>query len=131
VKSLVVDDELVSRRKVKKIMDSFGFCDEVENGDQAVLAAIRALNLGEPYKVILMDLMMPVMDGHEALKRIRAIEMERRVPPGEEAQVIVISSLEDQKNVCQAFFKGLASAYVTKPVNRESVLAALRTLNLG
>ena len=131
MKCLVVDDELVSRRKLKRIMESFGFCDEVENGDQAVLAVIRALNLKEPYEVILMDLMMPVMDGHEALRRIRAIEKERRVAPGQEARVVVISSLEDQKNVCQAFFKGLASAYVTKPVNRESVLVALRTLNLG
>ncbi len=130
MKSLVVDDELVSRRKLKKIMESFGFCDEVENGDQAVLAVIRALNLGEPYEVILMDLMMPVMDGHEALKRIRAIERERRVEPGKEARVVVVSSLEDQKNVCQAFFKGLASVYVTKPVNRESVHTALRSLSL-
>lgn len=130
MKSLVVDDELVSRRKLKKIMESFGPSDEVENGDQAVLAVIRALNLGEPYEVILMDLMMPVMDGHEALKRIRAIERERRIEPGKEARVIVVSSLEDQKNVCQAFFKGLASVYVTKPVNRESVHTALRSLNL-
>ena len=130
MKSLVVDDELVSRSKLKKIMESFGPCDAVEDGDQAVLTVIKALNLGEPYDVILMDLMMPVMDGHEALKRIRAIEQERRVEPGKEARVIVISSLEDQKNVCQAFFKGLASVYVTKPVNRESVHTALRSLNL-
>lgn len=130
MKSLVVDDELVSRSKLKKIMESYGPCDTVEDGDQAVLAVIRALNLGEPYEVILMDLMMPIMDGHEALKRIRAIEGERRVEPGKEARVIVVSCLEDQKNVCQAFFKGLASVYVTKPVNRESVQTALRSLNL-
>ena len=130
MKSLVVDDELVSRSKLKKIMESFGPCDAVEDGDQAVLTVIKALNLGEPYEVILMDLMMPVMDGHEALQRIRAIERERRVEPGKEARVIVVSSLEDQKNVCQAFFKGLASVYVTKPVNRESVHTALRSLNL-
>lgn len=74
--------------------------------------------------------MMPVMDGHEALRRIRGIEKERRIEPGKEVRVIVVSSLEDQKNVCQAFFKGLASVYVTKPVNRESIQTALRSLNL-
>lgn len=130
MKSLVVDDELVSRSKLKKIMEAFGPCDTAENGDQAVLAVIKAMNQDAPYAVILMDLMMPVMDGHEALKRIRAIEKERRIEPGKETRVIVVSSLEDQKNVCQAFFKGLASVYVTKPVNREAVDTALRSLNL-
>ncbi|PTN38426.1 response regulator [Desulfonatronum sp. SC1] len=130
MKSLVVDDELVSRSKLKKIMEAFGPCDAVENGEEAVAAFINALDRGEPYTVILMDLMMPVMDGHEALRRIRDIEQERRIVPGEETRVIVVSCLEDQKNVCQAFFKGLASVYVTKPVNREVVDTALRSLTL-
>lgn len=130
MKSLVVDDELVSRSKLQNIMQNFGHCDAVENGDQAVLAVIKALNEKEPYHVILMDIMMPVMDGHEALKRIRAIEKERCVEPGKEARVIVISSLEDQKNVCQAFFRGMATSYLTKPVNKESVVEALKNINL-
>ncbi len=130
MKSLVVDDELVSRSKLKKIMEAFGPCDTAENGEEAVTAFISALDRGEHYAVVLMDLMMPVMDGHEALRRIRDIEQERRIEPGKETRLIVVSSLEDQKNVCQAFFKGLASVYVTKPVNREAVDTALRSLNL-
>lgn len=130
MKSLVVDDELVSRSKLKKIMEGFGHCDAVENGDQAVLAVIKALNDGEPYHLVLMDIMMPVMDGQEALRRIRTIEKERGVEPGREARVIVISSLEDQKNVCQAFFRGMATCYLTKPVNKEKLMEAMKTISL-
>ena len=129
MKSLVVDDELVSRSKLQKIMESFGHCDVVDNGDRAVLAVIMALNSDQPYDLILMDIMMPIMDGHEALQRIRQVEKERGVAPGNEARVLVISSLEDQKNVCRAFFRGLASGYLTKPVNKESILKALQELS--
>ncbi len=128
MKSLVVDDELVSRSKLHKIMETFGHCDAVDNGDEAVLAVVRALNCDQPYDLILMDIMMPVMDGHEALRRIRQVEKERGIAPGNEARVLVISSLEDQKNVCQAFFRGLASGYLTKPVNKDSLRKAIQEI---
>ncbi len=122
---LIVDDELVSRSKLEKIMANFGTCDSAVNGDQAVTAVRRSLEEQSPYDVVLMDLIMPVMDGHEALKRIRALEKEHDVRPGMETRVIVISSLEDQKNVCKAFFHGQATSYLTKPVNKEKLLEAL------
>lgn len=122
---LIVDDELVSRRKLEKIMANFGTCDTAENGDQAVTAVRRSLEAQTPYDMVLMDLIMPVMDGHEALKRIRTMEKEHEVRPGMETRIIVISSLEDQKNVCKAFFHGQATFYLTKPVNKEKVLEAM------
>lgn len=130
MKSLVVDDELASRSKLQKVMETFGPCDAVENGDEAVLAFIKALRDDDPYHVILMDIMMPVMDGQEALQRIRKVEKERGVAPGKEVRVIVISSLDDQKNVCDAFFRGLATHYLTKPVSREALIETLESIRL-
>ena len=127
---LIVDDELVSRSKLEKIMKRFGACDLAENGDQAVTAVRRSLEEQTPYDMVLMDLIMPVMDGHEALKRIRALEKEHDVRPGMETRIIVISSLEDQKNVCRAFFHGQATSYLTKPVNKEKLLEAMAAIGI-
>lgn len=127
---LIVDDELVSRKKLEKIMEGFGDCDARENGQEAVLAFQKSLVEENPYDLVLMDLIMPVMDGHEALMRIRSLEKEHGVRPGYESRVMVISSLEDQKNVCKAFFHGQATSYLTKPVNKESIIKAMENMNL-
>lgn len=130
MKILIVDDELVSRKKLQKIMENFGDCTAVENGELAVQAVQTALVEGQSFNLILMDLIMPVMDGHEALKRIRTLEKEHKIKPGHESIVMVISSLEDQKNVCKAFFHGQATSYLTKPVNKESLVKAMQEMKL-
>ena len=61
---LIVDDELVSREKLRKIMDSFGQCIVVENGEDALRVA-RSQN---PPDMILLDIIMPGMGGYEVCK---------------------------------------------------------------
>jgi len=56
---LIVDDELVSREKLRKIMDSFGQCIVVENGADA----LRVATSQNPPDLILLDIIMPEMGG--------------------------------------------------------------------
>jgi two-component system chemotaxis response regulator CheY len=74
IRVLIVEDDFVSRRILKEILSPYGACDVAINGEEAV----KAFNLGwiekKPYDLIFMDIMMPEVDGHEAMKRIRDME---------------------------------------------------------
>ncbi len=88
------------------------------------------LNRDRPYDLVLMDVMMPVMDGQNALKKIREIESEQEVPIGQEVKAVMTTALSDTKNVTTAFFQGQADAYLSKPISREKVENALREIGL-
>ncbi len=127
---LVVEDDFASRRMMQKLLDGYGSVDVVVDGEEAV----DAFNLGweesKPYDVIFMDIMMPRVDGQEALRRIRALEKKMGIPTVDEVKVIMTTVMEDPKNVVQAFHEGGATAYLVKPINLESLRAELAKLNI-
>ena len=102
---LVVEDDFGSRRMMQKLLESYGDVDIVVDGEEAVEAFRMAWEDSKPYKLIFMDIMMPKMDGHEALKRIRELEREMGVKSADEAKVIMTSVLEDPKNVIEAYYR--------------------------
>ncbi len=131
MKLLIVDDDLANRVVMQSFMrEKASLINMAANGEEAVQAFTMALDEQDPYTLILMDIMMPVMDGHEALQAIRKMEKERGVAPGSEVKVIMVSCLEDQKNVCQAFFHGMATCYLTKPLSKEGLDTALGSISL-
>ena len=72
---LVVEDNEVNRLVLVRMLESLGIKPELaENGQQAVNAVHAARIAGEPYALILMDCMMPVMDGLTATREIRTAE---------------------------------------------------------
>ena len=69
---LIVDDTPLNRKIFNKVLRNlFASINEAENGLEAVEMFHDAIEKGEPYHVIMMDFLMPVMDGLEATKRIR------------------------------------------------------------
>lgn len=131
MKVLIVDDDLANRVVMQSyLQDKATRINMATNGEEAVQAVTMAMDHQDPYTLILMDIMMPVMDGQQALKAIRDLEKARDVLPGSEAKVIMASCLEDQKNVCQAFFQGMATCYLTKPLSLEGLETALSSISL-
>lgn len=130
MKALVVEDDFASRKLLQKILTPYGEVDIAVNGLEAIEAFTKSLESDAPYDLICMDIMMPEMDGQTALKRIRAIERERSVPSIRESKVIMTTALDDPKNVVEAYYKGGATSYVPKPIDRAMLLHLLKNLNL-
>jgi two-component system chemotaxis response regulator CheY len=128
MKILVVEDDFGSRRMMQKLLEPYGDVDVVVDGEEAVAAFRLAWEESAPYQIVFMDIMMPKMDGHEALKRVREFERGMGVIPANEAKVIMTSVLEDPKNVIEAYYGGSATSYLIKPIDREKLEDELERL---
>ena len=77
MKTLVVEDDLVSRQLLQTILSRYGECNVAVNGKEALSAFSLAWKALQPYDLICLDVMMPEMDGQETLRQIRKIEYDR------------------------------------------------------
>lgn len=127
---LIAEDDFVSRKILLKMLSSYGVCDVAVDGIEAVKAFRLALEDDSPYDLICMDIMMPHMNGQMALVQIRRLEIEKGVPEMNAAKVIMTTAVDDKKQVAQAFYKGGATSYFVKPIDREKLIAELRVLGL-
>lgn len=127
---LIVEDDFTSRKLLQMILTPHGECDIAVNGEECVDAFKLALREGKPYDLVCLDIMMPHKDGHQALKEIRAIEKERGIRGANEVKVIMTTALDDPKNVVEAYYKGGATSYIPKPLDKHMFLHLLRNLGL-
>src|ERR1035437_5036044 len=102
MKTLIVEDEITSRVLLRELLKRFGLPHVAMNGKEAVAAVSAAILAGNPYDLICLDIMMPEMDGHEALKRIRKLEDGAQIPPEKRAKVIMTTAHADRDNVLEA-----------------------------
>ena len=115
---LVAEDNPVNQKVATRLLDRIGYrCDVVANGSEAVEALHRI-----DYAAVLMDCMMPVMDGYVATRAIRTIERDaasRRTP----IIAMTANAMAGERANCLA--AGMDD-YVTKPVSREELSLVLR-----
>lgn len=103
---LIAEDDKFTRLQIRRSMQREGYrVAELTNGEQCLAAYTRL----QP-DLILLDAMMPVMDGFTCCARLQAL------PGGERTPVLMITGLEDQASVDWAFEAG-ATDYITKPIN--------------
>lgn len=129
MKALIVEDDFASRKFMMNHIIKYGECDGTVDGAEAVEAYMMAIDDGEPYDLICLDVMMPVMDGYQALKTIREIEKQRGIPEGERVKIIMMTALNEEKNVKKAF-EMECTVYCAKPVNLDKLDDVLRKLEL-
>jgi two-component system chemotaxis response regulator CheY len=84
---------------------------------------------GSPFHLICMDILMPGMDGHEALKQVRALEAACGILPADRVKIIMTTSLDDMKEVVRSF-QGLCDAYLVKPLDAAGLLRQMWSLRL-
>jgi two-component system chemotaxis response regulator CheY len=129
MKSLIVEDDLTSRLIMEEFVKPFGPANVAVNGAQAVTAAQSALDEGEPYHLICMDIMMPGSDGLTAIKMIRDIEEQAGILSTDGSKIIVTTVLTDLESVSRAY-QGLCDSFLVKPIHRARFHAELRGLGL-
>ena len=113
---LIVDDEPLNLELLRQELDVLGYeIDEARSGEEALRRAGE-----QPPDVILLDIMMPGMDGFEVCRRLKASEATRDVP------VIFMTALSEIADKITAFEAGGVD-YVTKPFQVEEVLARVGT----
>ncbi len=130
MKALIVDDDNINKKYLAEVLSPHADCHLASDGSEGLESFRRAFDQGEPFDVILMDIRMPGMDGHQAVESIRHFESENNINEADQVKVIMISSLDDPKNVSRAFFQGQATSYLTKPFNHEALIEELQKLNL-
>lgn len=103
---LIVDDDRGMRFALRNVLENDGYrIEEATNGAQAVSLCER----GMP-DLVLLDAIMPVMDGFRTCSKIREL------PDGENTPILVITSLDDDQSISRAFSAG-AVDYIPKPVH--------------
>ncbi len=129
MKILLAEDDFVTRKFMVNFLSKYGECDVTVDGMEAVDAFMMALEDGEPYDLVCLDIMMPVMDGYQSLVGIRNLEKERIVPADKAVKVIMTTALNDEKNVKIAFELG-CTVYSGKPIDQDRFEQALKKLEL-
>ena len=124
---LIAEDDFASRKAILKFLSAYGECDVTVDGMEAIDAFMMALEEDNPYDLICLDVMMPIMDGYQALKNIRDIEREHNVDPADQARVIMTTALNEEKNVKKAFELG-CTVYCAKPIDLEKLKDMLEKL---
>ena len=112
---LVVEDEQLIARLLKETLQSEGYnVVTVLNGEDAV-----QFSLCETPHLIILDLMLPGIDGYEVVRRLHTYPKTIHIP------IIVLSSLGEPKDKVRAFESGVDD-YVTKPFHTDELLARVR-----
>lgn len=130
MKSLIVEDDFTTRKLMQIYLEELGECFVAVNGKEAIDAFSEALDGSQPYDLICLDIMMPEMDGMEALKNIRKIEEEyRKVTELSAVKVIMTTAKDQSMDVFGAFNIG-CEAYMIKPIRKSDLFDEIAKLGL-
>ena len=118
---LVVDDVSLNVLLIKKMLSQYTFQLKTANSGQA---ALDIIDKSMP-DLLLLDLMMPGIDGFEVIRRLRADEKTKKLP------IIILSALNSEADIVKGFKLG-ANDFINKPIIMEKLISSVTTqLNLA
>jgi two-component system chemotaxis response regulator CheY len=129
LRTLLVEDDFASRLLLQTFLSRYGECHVAVNGREAVETFRYGLERGQRYDLICMDIMMPEMDGREAVRQVRALEEEHGIRSTNGAKIIMTTAVEDIKEVFHCFHE-LCDTYLTKPIDLSVLLSQMKAFHL-
>ena len=118
---LIVEDDFASRKFMMNFMSAYGDCDGTVDGMEAVEAYMMALEDEQPYDLICLDVMMPVMDGITAAKHIRKLKRE----DAGSVLILAITAQVSEENARKCLDAGM-DGYIPKPIDARKLGMMLR-----
>ncbi len=128
MKTLIVEDDPTCCVLLQTILEEYGPVQTAGNGKQAIEIVRESLNKKEPFNLICMDIMMPEMNGQQAVSAIRTMEEEREMFSNG-ATIIMTTSIDDEESAKIAY-ANFCDLYVVKPIEKGPLLEELRKLGL-
>jgi chemotaxis protein histidine kinase CheA len=125
---LLAEDDFTSRLLLQTFLCGYGECHIAVNGKEAVEAFRSASERGQRYDLICMDIMMPVMDGREAVRHVRALERSHGILSAG-VKIIMTTTVHDIKEVIRCF-QELCDAYLMKPIDLAELLSQMKSYKL-
>lgn len=113
---LVVDDVPLNILLIKKMLSQYTFEIRTANNGQAALDALAE----KKADLLLLDLMMPGIDGFEVIRRLRAAEETKELP------IIILSALSSEQDISKGFQLG-ANDFINKPIIMEKLINSVTT----
>ena len=129
MRTLIAEDDSTNSFLLEAFLSTYGQCLVVDNGKKAVEAFRVAAEVGQPYDLVCMDVVMPVMDGHHAVRLIRALERTLGVLPDTRVKIIMTTALSDRGNVILSA-REECDAFVLKPINTVRLMDHLKLFGL-
>lgn len=131
VEILLVEDNPSDLEVALRALKDQNICNKVQvarDGEEALdfifcRGAYASRNIDDLPRVILLDLKLPLIDGLEVLRQIRADARTRRVP------VVVLTSSTEERDVVESYALGVNS-YIAKPVDFDQFSAAMHTIGM-
>jgi two-component system chemotaxis response regulator CheY len=126
---LLVEDDFACRLLLQTFLTRYSECHVAVNGREAIEAFRSALDRGQGYDLICMDIMMPEVDGREAVRQIRALEESRGIRSTFGAKIFMTTTVQEAKEVVLCF-KELCDTYLMKPIDLGEMLSRMEAFHL-
>lgn len=129
MKFLIIDDDSESCRLLEKRLEGYSADIYVSDGRSACNMFLNAHRKGAPFDVVFLDIVMPGVDGHEILARIRDWEKEN-LEPEQATKIVMVSAMKDTKNIFSSVKEG-CDHYMTKPIRKQGVIDVMQKMGFA
>lgn len=125
MKCLIIEDNEFLREGLMLFLRGIAEIETAGDGREGVDRFCAALVGGSPFDLVLLDILMPELDGQQALRLMRKAEKEGG-GGGRKSVIIMTTSLNSPANMEEAMWDGDCTDYLVKPIARADLMAMLQ-----
>ena len=129
MRALIVDDNPEFAEMLQLALSPFGSVDIALNGTEGFKAFCNALRGDEPYRLVCLDVNMPMRDGYETIQSIRLVEEKLLLNGSLKAKILIVTAFPEGFKARRAMQFG-AEAVVSKMDGLDNLIAQIKALGL-
>ena len=126
---LIIDDEVICRKKLTVILKQYGNCLEFSDGNSAITHFGKMVRAKEKVDLITLDISMPNANGMTVLHRLRMLERISGIRPNQQAAILMVTSSTEKAKVTKALSLGCTD-YILKPFKEANIISRLKKHNI-